>query len=721
MKSERSTDDSAEHQLDTGDLGSHLAVNPNEIVTSGEASPMHKFGTTLASFAKSAALEVKLSSQIAVLKTRIENAKQIELRKAHYALGRKLYEARILLSMQEEIEELERQIAEKGERAVIEENETKGAMLKRVGKNAAKNAESELLSLKLKQSLTHLGELARGAHQETSFPGAETEMESCSAVESKIRNCEEQISSLGASRKKATPNALPNNAPQSIRENVMDLQDHSAKSAEDSERGASIDHPEYYEEAQSNISKENLPVASAPVAPAVSKGEKFQPSTNADRFADKLPGTAFSLPRLIPLFVCCLVFGWIVGFWLMPNLGFIRNSFIAQAIPVAMLAIPSLILAIFGICFFVRPLRFPRKEAIGVLFFTMLFGLAGLLFFQFIADYTLSHLPNHPRGKFGLIVYIVAAIGGAYRSLESSNIFERLFGFIFGVGFCEETTKLLPLFFFALVGRTRSNFIDFRGFLIVGYFSGLGFGIGEALYNYAPWSGNPNPLVGSNVLRWFALVPSHAIWTVTDAAFLWLLAPKISQAKNHYAAFGFCALTVLAVAVVHGIYDVLCGIPFMGILFSGGSIFLMYFVVVWVAKKTGESRTIQEHEENTFSGIVGWLKNSKAGHMRFGRIYVICSILIVSSLVFSKSISEVQGDVNNLDSGEIQSGGSISKNEYYQICYSLGTQFNPGLKRYDLENFVNVYLQEHPEIDRSLYELLITALEDGYLGRPRRF
>ena len=162
------------------------------------------FGASLASFAKSAAHEVKLNSQIAVLKTRIENAKQIELRKAHYALGRKFYEARILLSMQDEIEELERQIAEKGERAVIEENETKGAMLKRVGKNAAKTAESELLSLKLKQSLTNLGELARKSSQQTSHPSTESEMEAILLVESKIQQFEKEVLMLAALRNRNT-------------------------------------------------------------------------------------------------------------------------------------------------------------------------------------------------------------------------------------------------------------------------------------------------------------------------------------------------------------------------------------------------------------------------------------------------------------------------------------------------------------------------------------
>ena len=191
------TNDAATHELETNELTSNSAVDPDKDA-SGEVSPMHRFGKTLASFAKSTAHEVKLNSKIAVLKTRIENAKQIELRKAHYALGRKLYEARILLSMQDEIEGLERQLAEKGARAVIEENETKGAMLKRVGKNAAKSAESELLSLKLKQSLTHLGELARNSPQENLLHGSEAELEAILLVESKIQQFVEEASSLKA-------------------------------------------------------------------------------------------------------------------------------------------------------------------------------------------------------------------------------------------------------------------------------------------------------------------------------------------------------------------------------------------------------------------------------------------------------------------------------------------------------------------------------------------
>jgi RsiW-degrading membrane proteinase PrsW (M82 family) len=362
---------------------------------------------------------------------------------------------------------------------------------------------------------------------------------------------------------------------------------------------------------------------------------------------------AFSISRLIPLFVCCLGLGWIAGGFLMPNTFFISTNIIGQIIPVTMLGVPALILAIIGICYFVRPLRFPTKRAVYVLFFTMVVGLIGLLIFQEIAAYC-TESKFRLQGKAMIFVLIAQFIGNAYECVSNpdSNVFEKIFGHVFGVGLCEEATKLIPLFWFVLSGKDRSSKIGYRELLIVAFFSGLGFGIGEAIYGYAPWSGNFS--VGSNVLRWFACVPSHAIYTVIDAAFLWLIAPKIISADNNYSKFGFMVLCVIAVAVVHGFYNVLSGITFVGILFDAGSIFLMYFVVVLVAKKTGEFVTIQQQENGVSTGIAGWFKNSKVGQMRLWHIYAACSIMILGSLVFSESHSPNQFAEDNSDNESVQ-------------------------------------------------------------------
>ena len=321
----------------------------------------------------------------------------------------------------------------------------------------------------------------------------------------------------------------------------------------------------------------------------------------------------------------------------MPTRAFISDSLIGQVIPVAMLGVPALILAVLGICFFVRPSVFPLRPAILSLLFTMIIGLAALLLFQKIALYSLE-MKSQYYGKATAFVFVSKFIGWAYQSTHSDNVLQRFLGCIFGVGLCEEMTKLFPLLWFVFVKKAQK--MDFRGFLIVAFFSGMGFGIGEAIGCYSPWSllRPPNLLVSSNTIRWFACVPSHAIYTVIDAAFLWVLIPRIKATKDKTDAAMLCSVAVLVIALVHGIYDVLCDIPGIGILLDAASVFLMYFVVVWAAKKTYQTGVVQENDGVISMGVVGWLKNHKAGQIRFGRIYMISSAMIIGSLVFSSAV-----------------------------------------------------------------------------------
>ena len=430
----------------------------------------------------------------------------------------------------------------------------------------------------------------------------------------------------------------------------------------------------------------------------------------------------FSIARLIPLFVCCLLFGWVAGAWLMPDRAFISASLIGQIIPVIMLAVPALILAVMGICLFVRPSRFPLQPAILALLFTMLIGLASLLAFQTIAANSLDAKIKY-HGKLTILLYIAQFIGWSYQAIDSSNLILRFVGFVCGVGFCEEITKIFPLLWYVVVSKKQQ--IDFRGFLIVGFFSGLGFGIGEAILGYSPWAGRP--LVGVNVLRWFACVPSHAIYTVIDAAFLWILIPRIKAAESKSEAAFLCSLAAIVVAIVHGTYNTLSSFGvLLALMLDTSAIFLMYFVIVWVAKKTGEKEMTSENKRIVSKGVIGWLRNEQAGNMRFGRIYMVSSAMIVCSLVFSSSMAQIQGMqdegvYHDYQSEESQSEESLSRRENYLIYYSLGTQLNPGLNRYNLESLVRSVMQEHPEIDRSQYDLIVTALEDGYLGNPKKY
>lgn len=342
---------------------------------------------------------------------------------------------------------------------------------------------------------------------------------------------------------------------------------------------------------------------------------------------------AFSRQRAFPLVVYCIFFGW-VSTWVLPDRYFVN----AQIVPVLMLALPSLVLAILTSSFFIRPQKFPRGQAIGTLAFTMLVGLTLLLVFQKVAEASLN-MPIRNYGKGTGLVIILKVIGWAYESIHDERLIQRFFGFIAGVGLCEELTKLLPLFYLVLRKPTRTPDLDYRGFLTVGFFSGLGFGIGEAFYGFAPWSGNLS--TDGNILRWFACVPSHAIYAVVDAAFLWILAPEIKKVKGLYPRLGLCAWSTAAVAVLHGIYDVLSALPMMGVLLDTLSILLMYGVVRFVAAQTKQPDTVLLSASKE-KGIVGWVRSYETGKKRFRRQYIFAGVMILASLVFSSSEDTVR-------------------------------------------------------------------------------
>ncbi len=171
--------------------------HPEDRASSGSL-PRPTLGARLSTFVKAAANEAIVNTKITFLKVRIEGARLVELRNAHYALGRKLHDSHIFLGMQDEIEELDRQITENGERVTVGERETKSAKLKRIAKNAKKSVESVFLSLKIKQCLTRLGALAYAKSRGDSLSGNETELAAIRAIESRIHALAEDVRSLRA-------------------------------------------------------------------------------------------------------------------------------------------------------------------------------------------------------------------------------------------------------------------------------------------------------------------------------------------------------------------------------------------------------------------------------------------------------------------------------------------------------------------------------------------
>jgi len=132
-------------------------------------------------------------------------------------------------------------------------------------------------------------------------------------------------------------------------------------------------------------------------------------------------------------------------------------------------------LLLLGLCFSVE--RAKPWHLLGIGAFTATVGIALLLFVQICANFRIGGI----RGRgIGLIIFVILAfIGWSYASANDpgSNFLVSALGFTFGVGFCEEFTKAIPLFF---AFRRHSDF-GWRTACLWGLASGIGFGVAEGV------------------------------------------------------------------------------------------------------------------------------------------------------------------------------------------------------------------------------------------------
>lgn len=334
---------------------------------------------------------------------------------------------------------------------------------------------------------------------------------------------------------------------------------------------------------------------------------------------------AFELKRLFPVGVCCLVFGWVVGIACSGDGMFIDAKNRWAALPFGVLACW---LSIRGLLHFIRPKQRPWALWILVALFTATIGIGLLILFQYcVGNEQVIHGISKVRvrgGKASFFKMIIKVIGWCYGRVSDpdASIPAKFAGYICGVGFCEEAVKLLPVF---LLISFRDKFpvkvvVSFRSILMIGLFSGIGFGIAEALsepyclgepafdligpkpeswryysrwaYSDAllEWEKNRNFIMelwrqdssqnlGVQIIRWFSCVPSHAIYSTIDAAFLWMFFTRIMKSVDGRVKFAWFAACVAMVAVLHGVYNAFCSIPILGMLMDAISLILLWFIV----------------------------------------------------------------------------------------------------------------------------------------------
>jgi RsiW-degrading membrane proteinase PrsW (M82 family) len=189
---------------------------------------------------------------------------------------------------------------------------------------------------------------------------------------------------------------------------------------------------------------------------------------------------------------------------------------------------------------------------LGIGLFTGTIGIIFLFIVQFCSQIRLGAIRG--RGVFMVIMLILALIGWSYRSAldADSNFFLSAVGFTFGVGFCEELTKAIPVLFYF----KRDAAMGWRGACLWGLASGIGFGVSEGIM-YSADSYNGITGVDLYVVRFVSCVALHAMWSAAGAI---AIARTVDayEAVGDWSAFGLYLLRVLAVPMVlHGFYDTL--------------------------------------------------------------------------------------------------------------------------------------------------------------------
>lgn len=332
--------------------------------------------------------------------------------------------------------------------------------------------------------------------------------------------------------------------------------------------------------------------------------------------------------KLGPLFVCMFVFGLGFGF-IVPSRGFIEH----QIVPTLLLALASLPLIIrAGMCAMAnRPIQ--TKVAIWTTLFTMVLGITGLLLLYWIIEAVRIPASGHYRVLIAHKIqsFISWSLYAAHDS--SAGLLKQLLGMSVGVGILEELTKSVPVIYLIL---SRGSKYKDSNLMVVGFYSGLGFGIGEALYSYSPWTGNVE--ISSLLLRWFHLIPSHAVWASIDAAFLGFGAPKIRSFYPHKIglSIGYISMALFAMAALHGIYNVtVTHFGILGFILSGLS--LVVFSAVITRARAGLTA-----EANGDINASPRLQNFKSQYI-WSAFTVFATVVIFSQPTNTQSLSTQTG------------------------------------------------------------------------------
>lgn len=217
--------------------------------------------------------------------------------------------------------------------------------------------------------------------------------------------------------------------------------------------------------------------------------------------------------------------------------------------------------------------------AIRVGAFTATVGIILLLALYWVAGWVHSHpewLGSGAHPKLKILQLVLFLIGYASAATDSAgSLIGRLLAFTVGVGMVEEVCKILPILW---ICRPDAKALPtLRECMFLGAFSGLGFGISEALhYSHSMYLPLGAPLA-LYLLRFTGLPAIHALWTATIAGFLRSNLQWLNGSKGAGTYVGKVTLLCAVPAFLHGVYDVFTG-GVLGLLTVAASVGLAFFV-----------------------------------------------------------------------------------------------------------------------------------------------
>lgn len=230
----------------------------------------------------------------------------------------------------------------------------------------------------------------------------------------------------------------------------------------------------------------------------------------------------------------------------------------------------------------IPPGRSGAVSPILVAVFTGTIGVGLLLLFQVLAMWSESLVTANP------ILLIIKAIGQSYRAAldPETGFFMSLLGFTFGVGLCEELLKSLPVYWHF----RRQAALDWRGALLWGVASGVGFGVAEGVIYSADFY---NGLAGPNsyIVRFVSCVALHSVWTAAVALTIWEDQEEVFQANSWMELVGTLPGVLFVPMVLHGLYDTLLkrGPVWLAALTAVAS-------VAWLARRIAIAREKERHD-----------------------------------------------------------------------------------------------------------------------------